>query len=413
MARVAMLLSNDYVNDSRVRREIRELTGAGHEVLLLALLSDRTAPRERTAGLEIVRVPVPRIYGYGGVRLPWTALRWYNYLDCLRKAWDGRPLDLVHANDLDTLATAHRLARSAGARLLYDSHELYVDCVFQFFPSAKHGLKGAAFKLMETWLALRGESLERSLITKVDAVTTVSDGLAEILRDRYRIPLPTVIRNYPDWREVDRTDRLRRFLKAGPGDRVLLHLGLMTYGNGVEMLVRSMKFLPSRFKLVFVGWGWLLPELRRLAESLDLTDRVHFHPAVPSEEVLDVAASADIGLIGTEDLSLKQRYSLPNKLFEYLIAGIPIVATNMPEHLSVMSDHTVGHTCEAEPKAVAAAVAELDRELASEGAEYFRKQCRRLGRRYTWDEEGKRYREVVEAILAGTRPASEENATPS
>jgi len=397
-----MLLSNDFVNDSRVRREIEELTGAGHEVLLLALLSDRTAPRERRPGLEIVRVPVPRIYGYGGVRLPWTALRWYNHLDCLNRAWNGRSLDLVHANDLDTLVPAHRLARRAGARLLYDSHELYVDCVFQFFPSERRGLKGAAFRLMEAWLVTRGEALERRLITKADAVITVSDGLAGILRDRYRIPLPTVIRNYPAWREMDRTDRLRRFTKAGPGDRVLLHLGVMTHGNGVEMLVRTMSFLPDRFKLVFVGWGWLLPELRRLAGSLGLTERVHFHPAVPSEEVLDVAASADIGLIGTEDLSLKQRYSLPNKLFQYLIAGIPMVATNMPEHVAVMSDQQVGRICEPEPRAVATAVAELDEALASKGAEAFRKSCRQLGRHYTWDQEGKRYRRVVEAVLAGT-----------
>ncbi len=404
MARVAMLLNNDYVNDGRVQREIQVLRDAGHEVLLLALLSDRTPRLERTGGLEIVRAPVPWVYGSGGPRLPWTALRWYSHLDFLRRAWDGRPLDLVQANDLDTLFPSHRLARDAGAKLLYDSHELYVDCVFQFFPEDKHGLKGTAFRLMETWLALRGEILERRLITQADAVTTVSNGLAGILRSRYGIPLPVVIRNSPAWKKVSPTDSLRRFVNAGTEDRVLLHMGLMTYGRGVETLVRSMAFLPDRYKLVFVGWGWLQPKLQQVTESLGLSGRVFFHPPVVAEDVLDITASADIGLIGTEDLSLKHRYSLPNKLFEYLIAGIPMVASRLPEHVAVIGGQRVGRLYEGGPEAVAAAVVELDRELASEGAETFRKRCSRLGRRYSWDREGKRYGEVVEAVLAGEKP---------
>ena len=114
-----------------------------------------------------------------------------------------------------------------------------------------------------------------------------------------------------------------------------------------------------------------------------------------------MVAAADIGLIGTEDLSLKHRFSLPNKLFEYLIGGIPIVATNMPGHVAVIDEHGVGRTCEPAPEPFARAIVDLDQEIASKGMDALRARCREAGRRYTWDEEGKRYMAVVEGVLAG------------
>jgi glycosyltransferase involved in cell wall biosynthesis len=266
------------------------------------------------------------------------------YLRAFRMMRDER-VDVVHAHDLNTLPVGVALARHTGARLIYDSHELYPEV------STLSRLEARVWRMVE-----------RALIGNADEVVTVCESIATELASRHGVAPPRVLLNCPPRRAQVLDDRglLRRTLGPGfeRGPLILYHGGFAP-NRGLPALVRAAHHLHEG-RLVLMGWGRLEEELRAIVAAERLAERVAIIGPVTPEELPAYTAGADIGVIPYEPVGLNNTYTTPNKLFEYMAAGVPIVASHLPEIVRFVRGLEVGTTFSVvEPRAIAAAIGEV------------------------------------------------------
>ena len=241
-------------------------------------------------------------------------------------AW--RP-DVVHANDANTLAPASRL----GVPVVYDSHELWTHRNVR----GPRPVARVVERLSERWHARRAAG-----------VVTVSPSIAGWLHRTYRLSAePVLVRNIPSRPlapPVPEDGRLRSLAGLGPEDRVIAYGGRITTSRGIEETLSALVELPSDVHFVLLGYGE--PEyvgpLGDLAQRLGVHDRVHFVGRVGPDEVAGALADADVSIVYVRPTCLSYRYSLPNKLFEAIHAGLPIAAADLPDTARVVEDFGVG-----------------------------------------------------------------------
>lgn len=329
---VFFALTGDPRRNSRALRQLRVLASEGASVRVLGF--GAAAPSEETfpADLQLLRLPER-----GG---PAFFLRVHRQV---REVALSVPARVYHASDLYTLPALAAAARMHGAHLVYDARELY-----------PHVASTAG----RPWVSWFWRRVEGRYVGRADAVFTVSRRIAGHLADTYGLPAPTVLFNTPQRRTVERTDLLRTQVGLTPEQVLVLHQGQMRPGRGCGRLLEAVREVHEAV-LVFLGDGPLQPSLRAQAEAAGIRDRVHFLPPVASESLLPVTASADIGVTLLEDTCLNHRYALPNKLFEYLMAGVPVLGSDLPEVREVVRGHEVGLV--ANPADHAALVAALRR----------------------------------------------------
>jgi glycosyltransferase involved in cell wall biosynthesis len=227
-------------------------------------------------------------------------------------AFSGEAVACVNCHSLPVLPLCARLARRTGAKLVYDAHELETET------NGQRGLRRLGSKLVE-----------RALIGRADAVIVVGEAIADWYAREYRMPRPTVVLNCPDAAQVARGDVLRERLGLPAATRIFLCQGMLSPGRGIELLCAAWGLLPApRPALVFMGDGPLAAHVDAAARGNPDIRRI---PAVPPAEVLRHTGSADVGLCLVQATCLSYSLSMPNKLFEYLHAGLPVVVADLPE----------------------------------------------------------------------------------
>ena len=368
---IAMLLHKTVVHDARVRREAQALSEQGHHVTVLELDQDAAG---RLDGFARRSAAPP---AWVRRRLPFQLYRLVFLLWFVRRLVELRP-DVVHAHDAAMLLPGLIGARLVGARLVYDSHELATGVPYRTGGWAR-------------FVA----AIERLGVPRCAAVITVSDGIAERLRERHGLRTrPTVVRNVSDLTPPPvPTGILRRRLGIGDAP-VILHQGAPAPDRGGEELIQAMAAVPHAH-LAFLGsspFPGFRDRLRELAVLAGVASRVHFLPSVPLSELLDWTADADVGVSMLQDTCENHRLALPNKLFEYLVAGVPVVVSDLPEVARLVREERVGWTV---PPADASGIANALREaLAGVRDRAFRERVRAVGARYTWAAERRRLEAV-------------------
>ncbi len=336
---VCMLLHKDVAHDTRVRREASALADAGHEVTVVHLPPpDAILATEETAfGLRAATLR------RGRLRLPHAARLGTEATRIALGAAATRP-DAIHAHDAAMLLPGLLAARRGRAKLVYDSHELATGVPYR---------RGA-------WPAVVAAT-ERLGAPRADATITVSDGIAARLDERYRLRQPpTVVRNLPDLPPPGATPApaLRRELGIGDAPLVL-HQGAVAAGRGCETLLRAIVLLPDAHLLFLGAEGAYAEGLHGLAGALGLSERVHFLDPVPPRALLSHTAQADVGVSLLEDSCENHRLALPNKLFEYVAAGLPVVVSDLPEVGRLVRERGIGRCSNpTDPASVAIALRE-------------------------------------------------------
>jgi glycosyltransferase involved in cell wall biosynthesis len=422
MKKIAMLVWNDFRNDARVLKEAQTLQAAGYKVRVYALqTTPPTAPREiLDDGIEVVRVvrspfagvrrriglnrPAPagaaQSAGAGAAgatphavkrRTPrWRlmlrlASRVISHLSWLTKVVASRPA-VVHSHDVNTLPTSWLAARLSGARLVYDAHEISTD---------REGYQSV--RKAVGWV-------EKRLMPRADATITTTEARARFFARAYRIALPLVLQNRPRRQAVPRLGRdLRAELRLAHDWPIIIYQGGLQSGRGLERLVTVAASLPASY-LVLVGGGRLEGDLKQRVADLDAGNRIHFVPKVDLKELLAYTRGADIGVQPIENTCLNHYTTDSNKLFEYLMCGLPVVASDMPEIRKVVEAGECGLLVPPGSSAdLAAALSrliedgELRRRLAANAQE--------AARTYNWEAQEQLLVDLYARVLAPrTRP---------
>ena len=340
-----MLLHKDVTHDSRVRREASHLAAQGHAVTVLEL-APVPAECQVLDGFERRSVlPAPWVRR----TLPAPLYRLAFFASFVRAIRTQRP-DVVHAHDAAMLLPGLVGARLTGAQLVYDAHELATSVPYRDRAWA--------------WFVA---SIERVGIRRAAAVITVSDGIADELLARYPLHRrPTVLRNVsalddvPDDIPTRPGGGLRNHIKNGGGaTSIVLHQGAPAVDRGCEALVGALRHLPADVHVVFLGSGEpaFAAVLTDLAQRLGVADRMHLIDSVALGELLAWTREADVGVALLEDTCLNHRLALPNKLFEYIAASIPVVVSDLPELRAIVNHYKIGWTAApGDPRAIAQAI---------------------------------------------------------
>lgn len=344
--RVTMLVRNPFTNDTRVEKEAGSLARAGYAVTIVADAGPSLPPTEtREEGISVVRVgrplgrvPVVRFLAGEVARV--------------RTIMATRP-EILHSHDSNALVPIWLAAARLRRPFVYDAHDLWLG-------RPRRQRSRLYFWLNQQWYGL----IERMLVPRAAGWVTVSRPIADLLARKYRLPEVVLVENFPPAELArDETRLPLRVLEGAdpiPDEApIVLYVGGLMAGRGIEHVVEAMSDLPAAH-LVLLGEGQLGEALNRLAARLGVGARVHRLGPVPSGDVVRYARSADVGVSPIVPSCLNYRYSLPNKLFQYMAAGIPVVASDLPQVREVVETAQAGVIVDTrEPAAIAGALAAL------------------------------------------------------
>ena len=313
--RVLFAIVGDVRISSRAFRQLRTLSGLGCRVDVLTFGPE---PEGEPIAEGVALRVLPRPHGSG------PTFFWQCHRLVAREAM-RHPADVYHASDLYVLPALVTAARRHGGRVVLDARELYPHV------DATAG---------KPWATRAWSTLERRYLPHADAVLTVNDSIADRMAETYGIARPVVVRNIPARQTVPRTDVLRERLGIPDTQRIVLYQGLVRYARGLERLLDAMQDVPDA-ALVVIGDGPAKAALQTQAAATPGA-RVHFLPHTPADDLLRLTASADLGVHVPEPVTESIRLALPNKLFEYLMAGLPVVVADLPEMRAVVETFDVG-----------------------------------------------------------------------
>ncbi len=320
MVKVALLVFNPFVNDSRVLKEAYSLQ-KHYDVHIVAHQDKGLREEENIDGLQIHRFSyldrreTKQLFG---------KLRAY-IVYIKQSVQFGKNCDILHCNDLNTLPVGVIVKRflNRQIKIVYDAHE---------YETEINGLFGIKKIVIQ--------KLEKFLIRHVDRVITVSDAIAEEYVNLYGIQKPALVLNTPPYTELIKQNLFRETLQIDEDKTIFLYQGNLTKGRGIEAIIETFKQIQNdKDVIIFMGYGPLENDIQKAAM---VSKSIYFHPAVNPEVLLDYTSSADFGISTIEDTCLSYRYCLPNKMFEYIMAEVPVIVSNLPEMKKVVETHKVG-----------------------------------------------------------------------
>jgi glycosyltransferase involved in cell wall biosynthesis len=254
----------------------------------------------------------------------------------------------IYVNDLPALFAGRLIQKhNPGSRLIYDSHEIFNETINQFLPVDGNSFKAVASRWLVRFMRTTGTFYERMMARKVDLFITVNNSLKDYFEGKYKISDVKVIMNYPALEKKNNTSIMpvidfRLMYNWEKDSRLFLYHGTWNKGRGLELLIQTFKLTPEQFKLVIIGKGILGKRLHDDVRSLGLENRVKLIDFVSSELLPNYTKAADVGINLLEPYNLSKAMASPNKLFEYIHAGIPVVCSNTKENRAILEKYDVG-----------------------------------------------------------------------
>jgi glycosyltransferase involved in cell wall biosynthesis len=239
-----------------------------------------------------------------------------------------RKYDILFAEDLYTLPLCIVVGKIKGAKVIYDCREL-----FGFLA----GLKEKPF-VQKLW-----QLVEKIFIKKADLVIVTGDMDAEFLKSEYQLKNIIVIRNLPLYNKAKSPINFYEKLNIASNKKILIYQGVVVKGRGIDMIFNLLS-LTDEYVLIILGDGEHIDYYKSQSTILGISEKIHFVGKIPQDDLINYTAGAFIGLSLIENVSLSYYYALPNKLFEYVMAEIPVITTDLPQMKKIIDDYNVGFT---------------------------------------------------------------------
>ncbi|MFH2142579.1 MAG: glycosyltransferase [Bacteroidota bacterium] len=308
--RIIISVINDLVTDQRVHKVSTSLIKNGYMVTLVGRKLKYSQPIQRqykTKRMRLLFVRGPLFYACFNFRL-------FLYLLFVKA-------DIFLANDLDTLWANFLVAKIRRKKLVYDSHEYFTEV-----PE----LINRNFS-RNTWL-----KIEKRILPKLKNCYTVCQSIADEYNKKYNINMQ-VIMNLPVYKE------LVPQAKENQPVKIIIYQGAVNKGRGLEQIICAMQFIENAEFHIY-GEGDIYSDIQELIEEVKVGSKVKLMGRFPFEELQDITKLADLGVSLEQNMGLNYYYSLPNKLFDYIQAQIPVLCSEFPEMKNVIDKYKIGQT---------------------------------------------------------------------
>ena len=353
------------VSDQRINKICDSLQSFGFEITLIGRKLPNSLPISRS--YKVIRMRM--LFNKGFLFYAEYNTRLFFKLLFLKT-------DILLANDLDTLLPNYLISHLFHKKLVYDSHE--------FFTEVPELISRP--KVRNVWL-----QIEKFIFPKLKNVYTVNDKIAEIYSEKYKIPVK-VIRNIAP-KLQDRKIDLEFSQKIKGHKKMLILQGSgINMDRGAEEAVLMMKYLKNCV-LFIIGGGDVFSNLSQIIHENNLKDQVILINKVPYKTLMEYTKIADLGLSLDKGSNLNYEYSLPNKIFDYIQAEIPVLVSNRIVLSGLVQKNNIGSVCNThDPKALAKIVQDIfkDEQLY----ELWKKNVKKAALNYTWENESKKLKEI-------------------
>lgn len=319
--KVISLLVTNFKNDNRVFRMANTLSQNGFPTTVVARKKEGVAENENFNGVDVQRIIVSSDR-WKRLNLIIGAIQYFEF--AFRVISRYRKVDAWHCNDYEAfvIGVLAKIFRPS-LKLIYDCHEL---------ESHRNG-KGAVMRFIIL-------SLERLFISWAELVITVSPSIQQFYLNTFKLKHVLLVRNLPNEMQVLKSNTLREKLGVKNQQMVFLYQGMLGKGRGIEVLLNAFELRKeNEAVIVFMGFGAMKELIEAYASR---NENIFFVPAVSYAEIPVYTGSADVGVNSVEPTCLSYKYSLPNKLFEYIQSEIPVLTNDLPDCAALVNEYKVG-----------------------------------------------------------------------
>lgn len=365
-----MSVTNDLVTDQRVIKVCNSLVDWGYDVFLIGrLLPDSLSIpdwRFKCQRIKLVFNTGFLFYAEFNIRLFFKLL--------------FVSTDIYHSNDLDTLSPNYLVSKIRRKRLVYDSHEYFC---------------GVPELVNRPFIQRVWRMIESFIFPNLKNVVTVNNSIASLYQNDYGIK-PEVVRNVPKLFHKNKI-KTRDELGISENEFVLILQGAgINVDRGAEEALLSLKYL-SNVKLLIVGGGDVLQKLKNMAIEENLIEKVIFIPKMPYEALRELTPLAELGLTLDKDSNLNYKYSLPNKVFDYIHCRVPILSSNLPELKAIVETYEIGWVIKShDPKEIASIIqfAQSNKEILSR----YKNNCIEAIKQLNWEIESITLKKMYDSL---------------
>lgn len=330
------------VTDQRVHKVCTTLTQMNFEVILIG----RKLPQSKKVKRPYKTTRMRLLFKKGFLFYAEYNLRLFFKLFFQKK-------DILLSNDLDTLLPNYLISRIFQKKLIYDSHELFSE-----LPSINGRFSQKIWRLLENWL-----------IPKQKHFYTVSNSISDWYSKNHGVK-PLVIKNLPTKKKITFEEAKNKYI---------IYQGALNNGRGLLVLLEALQMIDIQLKIV--GKGPFISQIKEKIAQLKLEDKVELLGEITPEDLIPITQKASLGVSLEEDLGLSYRYSLPNKLFDYIQAKTPVLATYLPEIKNIVETYNIGEIIEDHsPKTISKTI----RKMLKNGKKYYQPQLEKASKELVW-----------------------------
>ena len=366
--KVYISVTNDIITDQRVNKIALSLQKLRAEIVIVGRKIKRkvqiTGKPYKHKLLRLIFNKGPLFYAEYNIRLFFLLL--------------FKNVDILVANDLDTLPANYLVSGIRKKKLVYDSHEYFTEV-----PE----LIGRDF-VKSVWTRI-----EKWILPKIKYSYTVCESIAKIYSEKYSMDMH-VVRNFPEY--------IKDLPKPGinirqADEKIIIYQGALNLARGLELAIQAMKFTDNA-KLIIIGDGDITSDLHELADKYKLNNKVVFYERMPYDELMAYTAQADLGISLEEKMGLNYYYALPNKLFDYIQARVPVLVSDFPEMAKIVNDYGIGLTVNtSDPGQLASVFKEMLEN--QEKRKIWKQNLEKAAAKLCWEKEEKRLLKIYSKII--------------
>ncbi|QTD37033.1 glycosyltransferase [Polaribacter batillariae] len=314
MKKIIVSVTNDLTTDQRVEKVCNSLHTNGYEVYLVGRLLKNSVNITRNYATKRFKL----FFNSGALFYAEYNVRLFFFLLFKKK-------DILLSNDVDTLLANYFISKIQHKKLVFDSHELFSE-----IPELVHRPK-----VKKVW-----NSIENWILPKLKNNYTVCNSIANYYQNKYNVNFKTIL-NVPNKKNLENGV----FPFETHQKKIIIYQGAVNIGRGLELMIETMQHLENHL-LVVIGSGDIYKDLKKKTSTLKLNDKVFFLGKKKPDELKKLTPLADVGFSLEEDFGLNYKFALPNKIFDYIQAEVPVIVSNLPEMKQLITTYKVGEVIE-------------------------------------------------------------------